>query len=202
MAIYYSRSFKSGPGVFKLVGGIFFVVGLGLLTPAWFTGNRQYTILKTWPTVEAEVTRSSVTHHQSSSSRSSSSSTMYQAEIEFRYTVGGKQYATPTTSAYSTSSYTEMKHKVDFYAPGTRHAIRYNPADANDIRFDVGYSLGFFLLPFIFGILGLVFGGAGAGLLLAWRSVSKGQPRCPSCGQPTERGQRFCPNCAAPLAQS
>ncbi len=199
MSVVYSRN---DPKALKIVGGVFLPLGLVFLGVTGFTGNRQYTILKSWPTVEAEVTQSRVSHYQSTSSRSSSTSTMYQAEIEFRYTVGGKQYVTPATSDYSSSSYTEMKHKVDFYAPGTRHAIRYNPADPNDIRFDVGYNLGFFLLPFIFGILGLVFGSVGAGLLLAWRSVSKGQPRCPSCGQPTERGQRFCPNCAAPLAQN
>ncbi len=190
------------PGALKLVGGIFLVVGLGLLTPAWFTGNRQYTILKTWPTVEAEVTRSRVTHYQSTSSRSSSSTTMYQAEIEFRYTVGGKPYVTPATTAYSTSSYTEMKHKVDFYAPATRHAIRYNPANPNDIRFDVGYTFGFFLLPVILGGMGLIFGGVGAALLYAGRSATQPKLLCPSCGESVQRGQLFCPNCAAPLSPS
>lgn len=201
MAVYYSRTLGNGPGVFKLVGGIFFVVGLGLLIPGWFTGNRQYTILKKWPSVDAEVTQSRVAHYQSTSSRSSSSSTMYQAEIEFRYSVGGKPYVTPATTNYSTSSYTEMKHKVDAYAPGTHHLIRYNPVDPNDIRFDVGYTFGFFLLPVIFGGMGLIFGGLGAGLLYAGLRATQPKLQCPSCGQPVERGQHFCPNCSVPLAQ-
>lgn len=113
------------------------------------------------------------------------------------YTVDGKDYTTPSSSSYSSSSYTEMKRKVDTYAPGSRHPIRYNPADPNNMRFDVGYNFGFFFLPVLFGGMGIVFSALGVGLLFASRSVR--ELRCPACGRPVEKGQNFCPNCAAPL---
>lgn len=188
---------RQSRGVNKLVGGIFTVVGLALLGTGGWVGNRQYTILKSWPTLEAEVTKSQVTHHVSHNSRSHTDTTMYGAEIEFRYTVEGRQFTTPSTPGYSTSSYPEMKRMADTYAPGTRHTIRYNPADPNDVRFNAGYNFGFFFLPVVFGGMGVVFTGVGIGLLAASRSW---QPlQCPACGQAVERGQKFCPNCATPL---
>ena len=188
---------RRGRGVNKLVGGIFTVVGLALLGTGWWAGNRQYTILKSWPTLEAEVTNSRVTHHVSHDSRRSTDTTMYEAEIEFRYTVDGRQFTTPSTPGYSTSSYSEMKRMADTYTPGTRHTIRYNPANPNDIRFNAGYNFGFFMLPVVFGGMGVVFTGLGIGLLVAPRSGQSLQ--CPACGQAVEQGQKFCPNCAAQL---
>lgn len=181
-----------GKRVFKIVGGVFTPVGLALLGFGLWTGNRQVTIMKTWPTVDAEVTKSDVTR-----GRDREGTTMYGVEIEFRYTVNGKDYATPSSAGYRSSSYTEMKGKADAYAPGTRHPVRYNPSDPSDIRFDVGYNFGFFFLPVLLSGMGLIFGGVGSGLLLASRSALK--QRCPSCGQPVERGQHFCPNCASAL---
>ena len=81
---------RQGRGVNKLVGGIFTVVGLALLGAGWRAGNRQYTILKSWPTLEAEVTNSRVSHHVSHDSKRNTDTTMYEAEIEFRYTVERK----------------------------------------------------------------------------------------------------------------
>ena len=184
-----------GKGVLKLVGGIFVVVGLALLGAASWAGNRQYTILKSWPTIEAQVTRSRVT-----SGRDSDGTAMYNTEIEFRYTVKGKEYITPAASPYSSSSTREMKRKVDKYAPSTFHSIRYNPADPNDIRFDVGYNFGFFFLPVLFGGMGVVFTVVSLVLLAASRTAAS--QTCPSCGRPAERGQQICSKCGAALPLS
>ncbi len=175
----------------KLVGAIFAPIGLVLLGVTGWLGNHQVSILKTWPEVDALVTKSRLTRSRSKST------TMYGTEFEFRYTVNGKQYQTPATSSYASSSYTEMKGKIDAYTPGTHHSIHYNPANPNDISYDAGYNLGFFFVTIIPGILGLVFSGLGIALLFASRSERKAL--CPSCGEPVEKGQRFCPNCAAPL---
>ena len=187
-----------GKKVLKLVGGIFAGVGLVLLGVASWSGNRQYTILKSWPNVQALVTKSQVTHQQSHDSDRNRDTTMYQAEIEFQYSVDGKEFVTPSTPGYSTSSYPEMKRMADAYAPGTRHMIRYNPADPNDIRFNAGYNFGFFFLPVLFGGMGIIFSGVGFGVLVASRVVQALQ--CPACGGSVEKGQKFCPNCAAPLS--
>jgi hypothetical protein len=191
---------RRGNGVLKLAGGIFTVAGLAFLLAGLWTGNRQYTILRTWPTVEAEVTKSRVTHHLSREHVRRGGYvyiTVYQAEIEFRYTLNGKQFTSLSTPGYTSSNPLEMKRMADTYAPGTRHTIRYNPAMPNDIRFNAGYNFGFFLDAVILGGMGVILTGLGISLLRASRSR---QPlQCPACGQAVERGQKFCPNCAAPL---
>jgi hypothetical protein len=184
---------NQGKSVFRLVGSIFTGVGLILLAVGVWAGERQYTIMKSWPTVEATVAKSRMTHYLDRHG----SSIMYQVEIDFRYTLDGKPFDTPSTPGYSTSNYTAMKRIADAYAPGTRHIIRYNPAEPNDIRMNAGYNFGFFLLPTILGGMAVLFTGLGIALLVASRSM---QLRlCPACGQMVEPGQRFCPNCAAPL---
>ena len=176
----------------KVVGTIFAGVGLILVAVGVGIGNHQYTILKSWPVAEAAVTRSRVRQYISQRGRR-----MYETEIEFRYTVDGKAFDTPSSPGYSTSSYSSMKSIADEFAPGTRHLIRYNPSEPSDIRMNAGYNFGFFFLPVLMGGLGAFFAALGIVLRFASRSV---QPLlCPACGQTVERGQRFCPNCAAPL---
>ncbi len=184
--------------ILRIVGGILVFVGVLLLAVGVWTGNRQYTILKSWPTVEAEVTKSEVAQHVDRDYDSNRDTNMYQTHIEFRYTLNGKEYLTPSDAGYSSSSYPEMKRLADRFAPGSRHAIKYNPANPNDIRFNAAYSFGFFLLPVIFGGLGLIFSLVGIAVLVVASRVQK--PRqCPSCGAPIEPGQNFCPNCATAL---
>ncbi len=179
----------------RVVNGIFSIVGSLLLAAGAWVGHRQYTIVATWPSVDAEVTSSRVIH-----GRDTKGSAMYGAEIEFRYTVRGRERRTPSSLAYETSSYRSVKRKVDQYAPGTVHPIRYNPANPDDIRFDAGYNFGFFLFPVILGGMGALFAGIGiAGLVVSRKAQAR---LCPACGQPVQAGQNFCPHCAAALPVS
>jgi hypothetical protein len=180
-----------GDKVFKLVGAIFTLVGVILLSVGGWTGNQQYTILNSWPTVEAEVTQSHVT-----TGRDSEGTTMYGTQLEFRYTVNAKEFTTPASSSYRSSSYTQMKHKADQYTPGTRHTIRYNPTNPDDIHFDVGYNFGFFFLPVLLGGMGVVF--AGLGITFLYVSRRQRVFECPACGCRMERSQDICPSCHAP----
>lgn len=123
----------------RLAGGIILIVGLGLLAGGGYTGNQQYTILKSWPAVDAQVTKSQVTHERSSSG----SGTTYSVGMEFRYRVGEKEYVTPSHMAYSTGNYAQMKGIADVYAPETFHSLRYNPSNPGDIRFNAGYNFHF-----------------------------------------------------------
>lgn len=182
---------------FRWVGGIFMAVGLVLLGIGGWVGHRQFTILKSWPTVEAEVTKSRVTDYLSHDSDHNRDTTMYQVEVEFQYAIDGKQFLTPSTPGYSNSDYPSMKRIADSFGPGTRHIIRYNPADPNDIRMNAGYNFGFFFLPILMGGMGIVFTGIGVALVVVSRSVQAMQ--CTACGQSLNPGQRFCPNCAAPV---
>ena len=71
---------------FKFVGEIFTAVGIVLLAVGAWVGHRQYTILKSWPSVEAEVTKSQVTQHQSQNPNHPGTTMPYKAELEFRWT--------------------------------------------------------------------------------------------------------------------
>ena len=160
----------------------------------------QDTIIKTWPTVDAEVTKSQVNLVSSSRTTRGLRSTRYQTEIEFRYIVGGKEYIARSTPGYTTSRYSIMERIADTYAPGTRHPIRYHPEHPNIIFFNPGYNLGFFFLPVMFGGMGLLFTGIGVFNLKVSPAAPVGLGRpCQACGQALQPGQRFCSNCGRPV---
>ncbi|HET7842205.1 MAG TPA: DUF3592 domain-containing protein [Terriglobia bacterium] len=186
--------------VLKIVGGVFLFVGLMMLGGAGWAGYHQYAIVKHWPIVDAVVTQSRLTSHQSTSTDSdnrTSTTTQYSVEIEFRYTADGREYTTPTKTSYSTNVYSVMKKKADEYAPGTHHAIHYNPENPNAVEFDVGLNFGFLFLPILLGFMGIVFSGVGGGLLAAARKARA--IICSSCGQAIPKGQEFCPKCGNPI---
>jgi hypothetical protein len=188
---------RQGNGAARVIGGIFAAAGVALLGAGAWAATRQLTILKDWPRIEAVVVESQVTHSTSRDQSRSRSSDMYKTEIVFRYEIEGKTYVTPATSGYSSSSYPEMKRQADAHPTGSRHAIWVNPKDPNDIRYNAGWSFGFFFYSILLGGMGAVFAGLGVVMLL----VSRATPPtlCPACSQPVATGQRFCPNCAAPL---
>lgn len=64
---------------YRLVGTVFSVIGVVMLLLAGWTGSRQYNILKSWPTVEAEVVNSQVIRYHDAER-----GTMYRAAIDFR----------------------------------------------------------------------------------------------------------------------
>ena len=153
--------------VVKVVALVFTPVGLLLLVLAGWSANRQYTIMKSWPTVEAEVIRSEVVRTEDSDGN-----VLYRPSIEFGYTVNGKEYQSFGGSHVSTSNYEATKRKLEAYHAGTRHRVWYNPADPNEIHFDVGYSFGFFFLPILLGSMGIVFTAFGAVFLIKMLSVT------------------------------
>jgi hypothetical protein len=183
-----------GIAVPKAVAMVFVPVGVVLLAIAGYTANRQNTILKTWPTVEAEVSRSEVTQGVDNEGN-----TMYGLHLEFTYTVNGKEFSTSASAPYRSSSRKSMREKAATYAVGTRHPIRYDPSDPEEIRFDAGYNFGFFFVPLLLGGMGLVFLVIGLAL---FRSGAIAPALCPACGQPIDGDQDSCPHCTAPLSGS
>jgi hypothetical protein len=128
--------------------------------------------LKSWPAMEAEVTKSEVSKLSSFGSRDAYGNA-YSTKIEFRFNADGKQIT--ASSSEKNGSHGATQSTADMYTPGTRHAIRYNPANPNDISFnpgyfDVVYTLMFFLKPIFLGIFGL--GLASQGLRCLWRTRS------------------------------
>ena len=147
--------------VVKVVVLVFTPLGLLLLVLAGWSANRQYTIMKSWPTVEAEVIRSEVARTEDSDGN-----VLYRPSIAFGYKVNGKEYQSFGGSHVSTSNYEATKRNLAAYDAGSRHRVWYNPADPNEIHFDVGYSFGFFFLPILLGSMGIVFTAFGAVFLI------------------------------------
>ena len=153
--------------VVKVVALVFTPLGLLLVVLTGWSANRQYTIMKSWPTVEADVVRSEVVRTEDSDGN-----TLYRPSIEFAYSVNGKDYRSFGGSHVSTSNYEATMRKLEVYAAGSRHRIWYNPADPNEIHFDVGYNFGFFFLPILLGSMGIVFTAFGAVFLIKMLSVT------------------------------
>jgi len=183
-----------GKGASTAGAGVFLtLLGLAFLAPAVWMAREQYRLIQSWPEVEATGVRSEVVSYRGKSG------TMYRAEYELRYTVNGKEYITPFSSNVSSSSRSGRQQEADRYAPGTRHRIRFNPADPNDVRLNVGFRFGFFLLPLIFGGVGLLVTVVGVWLLLrSWRGPAG--LRCPSCAGAIAEEHTYCPHCATRLA--
>ena len=182
---------------FRLVGGIFASVGVAMLAAGIWLANEQVKIIKTWPVIDATVTKSNVTHYTKRDMDRNVDTTMYKTEVEFRYRVEGREYRTPSQSDYASSSYVEMKRRADAFPPGSLRQIRYNPENPNDVRHTAGYTWGFFFGPLIFGCMGLLFAILGTVFLKV--SGRMRVLRCRSCGEKVEKGQKFCPQCAAPV---
>jgi len=138
-----------------IIFAVFLVVGIGLLGGAVYSGYRRYTILKTWPSVEAVVLDSELYRHRKDFVRKSGRTVL------LGYTVNGKEYKSFASSPYVSRSYRVSQKFAEKHAPGTRHSIRYNPENPNDIRFEAGYKTELFLVPVILGFIGVVFSGIG-----------------------------------------
>lgn len=180
----------------KVVGAIFAVVGFSTLAGAlylWYSKHQKFT---TWPKVEADVLRSRVAEQDSRSSEGTST-TMYRAEIEFRYEFEGQEYQTPAVASYWTSSYASMQAKADRFSPGSRHEILLNPSNPREIYFDAGSDAGFFLVPLILSGVGFVFAAIGGGMLIAARVL---RPHvCPVCGGLIGKRQDVCTSCGSAI---
>ena len=165
------------------------LVGLGFLAGGALGLYHQYSIVSQWPQVNAEVTRSYL--HRAASRNG----TMYRAEWEFRYAVGGREYQVPVQSNTRTTSYESRQREADEFAAGSHHWIRYDPADPTNIELRAAYSLRFFLLPLMFAAAGI-----GVTLLSVWLAITARDRgallACASCQQPLERTYKFCPQCA------
>ena len=143
-----------------LMGGLFAVVGVGLILIGGWIGYSTRTMLKTWPAVDAQVISSRVHRYvQSSTSNKKGDATYFEVIVEFRYSAAGQEYLTPSSKDCSSSN--EANGALTMYAPGSRHEIRYNPTDPNDIRFNLDSDpwLPFYIVTGL-GTFFALFGGA------------------------------------------
>jgi len=144
-----------------MISAVFLVLGLGLLGGAGYDVYRRYTILRSWPSVEAVVLDSELYRHRNDFVRRSGRTVL------FGYTVNGEEYKSLVSSLY-VRGYKAQRKFSDKYAPGSRHSIRYNPENPKDIRFEVDYR--FFFVPVVLGFIGVVFSGLGLIFMLVFRN--------------------------------
>lgn len=175
------------------VGFALIVLGLGFLATGLWSGLEHLRVLRTWPEAAAEGAGGRVIDYRGEGGRR-----MFRAEYELRYRLAGREYLIPISSNTSSSFRALAEREVRRYQPGTRHAVRYNPEDPNEIRLNVGFTASYFALPLAFGGIGILVSAAGIGLL-RWTASRPAAPRCPSCHSPIRERHAYCPLCSAPL---
>ncbi len=140
---------------------IVFTIFLAFAVPPFW---RQWHILRTWPAAEATVVRSGVLELPTASG-----SSLYDIYVEFAYSVDGRSHRGAVNSNHQSINRERKEKQAARFPEGSRHSIRYNPAEPTDIRAQVGYNKTFFAVPIFISGAGAIFGLAGAVLLWASR---------------------------------
>jgi hypothetical protein len=149
---------------------LFFSVPLAVV--AGFLGWRQYRILKTWPSVDAQVVRANWTRHPAQSSREPVDS--YGAEFLFRYSVGGRQYESVATSGYNSVNLREVQGWLNQVPVGSHRTVRYEPDNPQVISLATDYGGLSFAAPYALARWVLITFCVGTGLIAFGRLVDGG----------------------------
>jgi hypothetical protein len=123
----------------------------------------RYTILKTWPTVDAQVTGNRVRRHVVSGGRKNPDAIYFEVTVDFRYSVGGWELVSGWSEDFD--SFKGAQDELATYVPGSRREIRYNPRNLNDIRFNAHRI---FVESMVFGGAGVIFSALGLTSLFVW----------------------------------
>ncbi len=134
---------------------LFFLGFLGISAPLYWS---QYKILRTWPAVEAEVISSRVLVLQSQSGP------LHDIEVHFAFSVDGRPYVGVIHSNHLSTSRARKEKQAAGFPVGSRHRLRYNPADPSDVRAQVGYNVHFFAVPIFISGVGAIFLVIGLGI--------------------------------------
>jgi hypothetical protein len=135
--------------VAALLGGGFLIVG------SLSSYYRAAAALESWPAADAVVTRSQV--NQPGVGRASAK---YQADFVFTFTVEGKEHTATLSASSRTFSREGSQKEADRFPLGSRHRIRYNPADPREIILDASSSAYFqtAIVPLGIGLVMAVIG--------------------------------------------
>ncbi len=123
----------------------------------------QVGVLRTWPTVDAQILRSDVVVD-----RISQHEQFYSAHIGLLYTVDGQPITTEVTS-FQDQDYQKTRARANEFQVGSHHEIRYDPRDPLQARIGAGWNARFFALPLIVSGVGAVFGVIAMALVVASR---------------------------------
>ena len=142
---------SSTRAVLRVIASAFFIFFLGFLGISAPLYWGQHKILRGWPAVEAEVTSSRVLVLQSQSGP------LHDIEVHFAFSVDGRPYVGVIHSNHLSTSRARKEEQAEEFPVGSRHLIRYNPADPSDVRARVGYNVHFFAVPIFISGVGAIF---------------------------------------------
>jgi hypothetical protein len=199
------------------------LIGLSLMVAGTLAARQLHIVWNIWPCTDGVVVRGAVQEVvRVPHAKEGVPVRQYLPEIEFRYTVSGKDYTTVAPSVYVADTYEKAAANLArMYSPGTHHPIRYNPRDPSNIQFGVIEfgALAFSFLLLISGVMLSVIGlkalalGYSQGVEPALaqeqgipatvlpftdrvrKETSAAMIRCPACGRPVKATEDTCPNC-------
>jgi hypothetical protein len=127
---------------------------------------RQVQVLRQWPETDGQVLRSEVV-----TAPPSGHENLYRAELQVLYTVAGQPVTSELTSFESTN-YEATLQRTQQFPVGSRHRVRYDPANPAEARMGAGWNATFFALPLIVLAMAVFFALVGAVLLAIAKAVA------------------------------
>ena len=160
-----AQTWRAAGAIIGAVGTLFLAIG------SW-KAYSDYRVMKTWPAADAQVANNRIRHYRTSGSRNNPNGVdHYEVIVEFRYTADGKDFVSPSSEDFSSPQDAEQERAR--YAAGSRHEIRHNPEDPNEIRFDVNPADFSVAKECIFPGIGLLFAAIGAAVVYLSRASAQ-----------------------------
>jgi len=154
-----------GASVFLLLGVFLLSIGLRNVWRALASEG--------WPKAPAVVASSEESTSTAYNTRSRSTSTMYTADIRFRYRVDGREYVSAVRHFGQTEGsgdYSEAELLRFRYSPGNAATVSYNPANPSIAAAEPGFDLDAIWLPGA----GLAFLVPAIMFIVVWFGMSRG----------------------------
>jgi len=152
----FVRTFRRAGWTFIAIGGVLLVIG-GWLFRADAAVQRDWGVVSA-EVIDAEVVTSAAGYSGGRQQRGR----LFDSRIAFRYLVNGRAYTNATTYGVASSDLDGVRARIEAFAPGTSHPIRYRPGDPNVIRFDLDNWWATFGLDVALMAMGALFLAAGA----------------------------------------
>ncbi len=144
-----TRSRRPGWVRGHVLEAVFLCVGIGLLAGAALAYYLIVARPLSWPRTDARVIASRVVNPVNPA--------QHQPELVLELNEGGRVRQVTTASSWNSSSYAAVRAYVDGYPPGANVEVAVNPADADDVRHELGATIANLILPGALAVLGAVF---------------------------------------------
>jgi hypothetical protein len=146
------------------MGRVLWILGTVVLGIAVFLGRNQIVVLSTWAKADGEVTASEIVRYFNPKSKP-----VYRLRVTFQFPVNNVAQFAVSSSSLGSTELAPVNRKAALFPVGSHHAIRYDPANPTEMRWDAGYNVDFLAVPLIVGGAGLLCVAAGGVFWLAAR---------------------------------